>query len=55
MLFYSDSFTTVKVKNKKSERGCVSRHKGGDKVGGGGLAFSIVSYLFPMDVMDSYL
>ena len=54
MLFYSDSFTTVKVKNKKSERGCISRHKGGDKGGEGG-AFSIVSYLFPMDVMDSYL
>ena len=39
MLFYSDSFTTVKVKNKKSERGCVSRHKGGDKVGEGGGGF----------------
>lgn len=51
MLFYSDSFTTVKVKNKKSERGCFSRHKGGDKGG----ASSIVSYLFPMDVMDIYL
>ena len=54
LLFYSDSYTSVKVKNQTSERGCVSRQKGKDKGGGGG-ASSIVSYLFPMDVMDRYL
>ena len=53
LLFYSDSYATLKVKNQISERGCVSRHKGGDKGRGG--ASSIVSYLFPMDVMDRYL
>ena len=36
LLFYSDSYTIVKVKNQTSERGCVSRQKGKDKGGGGG-------------------
>ena len=56
LLFYSDSYTAVKVKSQTSERSCVSRQKGGDKVGGGGGASSaIVSQLLPMDVMDRYL
>ena len=55
LLFYSDSYTIVKVKNQTSLGVCVSRQKGEDKWGGGGGASAIVSYLFPMDVMDRYL
>ena len=48
----------MKVKNQTSERSCVSRQKGGDKVGGGrgglGLGF-LNSQLLVMDVMDRYL
>ena len=47
LLFYSDSYTIVKVKNQTSERGCVSRQKGKDKgEGGGGFLNSqlLVSY-----------
>ena len=55
LLFYSDSYTSVKVKNQTSERGCVSRQKGKDKGGGGGGASDKGIFLFSMDVMDRYL